>query len=378
MNNSLLKNNIQQFFDRPAVQGGIMLVILISTSSVVTELFYPNLFHRYAFIFHIIEYSALAIFTFEYGLRLWAAPQRKKFMAQPFNIIDLLAILPSYIELILAATPWASLLRSVRLLRILRFSRVLRAFKLFRYQSFFKTIFQYQDTILQSITPVLLGFGVCKSIIIFLEYHHWWLRDANLDELFAIIGFALGIILSQKIGTAHNKFTQVEEVTVRITSTLSTLQSIAPSDCYSRWAQHFLEQLTNHNPQARAALQQENLAILTIIKQLEPQPAELTILYKDLLCDSHFCLSKSQRLTPAAYDTLLHQATIVYLALIAAFIPGITGIISVLIASYILYGMYRVTQDLDSISGGEYKLINIDLTELRQLANSYTSYEKNI
>jgi hypothetical protein len=128
--------------------------------------------------------------------------------------------------------------------------------------------------------------------------------------------------------------------------------------------------LTAPTAERRVQLDQASHAIWQTIRQLEAQPAELTILYKDLLCDSQFCLSKAQRLTPIAYDSLLHQATIVYLLLIAVFLPGVTGLISTVIATYILYGMYRVTQDLDTIVGSNYKLINIDLTELRLVADN--------
>lgn len=85
--------------------------------------------------------------------------------------------------------------------------------------------------------------------------------------------------------------------------------------------------------------------------------------------DASFCLSKKTRITPKAYDTLLHQATMLYLLLIAIFIPGITGMISVIVATYILYGMYQLTQDLDSILGGEHNLINVDMSELIYLVN---------
>lgn len=362
------KLTIQHFFNKTIVQTILIVLVFISTVSIIVEFLYPHFFEQYHLVFHSIEYSILGIFTVEYVLRLWSAPKRLSFMKQPFNLIDLLAILPSYIEIILSATPVASALRTIRLLRLLRFSRLLRAFKLFRYQKFFSDILQYHDTILQSITPILIVLVLLKAGIIFLEYHNLWIHDTNLAELFAIIGFALGIILSQKIGTTYSKFTQVEEVAVRIYSTLMTLQTLTPSSVYNSWVRHFLTALTKPESASRTTLQEHTVGIYKIIQAIEPKPGELTMVYKNLVEDSQFCLSKAKRLTPLAYDTLLHQATILYLLLIALFIPGITGIISVLIATYILYGMYRVTQDLDSIIGGNYKLINIDLSELRALA----------
>ena len=59
-----------------------------------------------------------------------------------------------------------------------------------------------------------------------------------------------------------------------------------------------------------------------------------------------------------------------YLALVAVFIPGATGMLSVLLATYMLYGMYNLTQDFDTIIGGEYDLINIDTSELEEYLTS--------
>lgn len=52
-----------------------------------------------AFIY--IEYLCIAFFTIEYSLRLFASPRKLRFMLKPLNIVDLLAIVPFYIEQIL-------------------------------------------------------------------------------------------------------------------------------------------------------------------------------------------------------------------------------------------------------------------------------------
>jgi hypothetical protein len=366
-----IKQQVLHFFELKWVQVCLMVLIIISSAAIAVEFFYPQISETHQGVFQLIEYVVLPIFTIEFLLRFWAAPDRFVFLRKPFNIIDLLAIVPSYIELVLAVTPAASALRALRLLRLMRLSRLLRAFKLFRYKAFTRSVIQYEDTILQSITPVIVGFVVMKLLILLLAYKGWWFAHADLSELFAIIGFALGIILSQKIGTTYSKFTQIEEMTIQLSGTLHTLELLAPGPEYKQWAHCFIQALLNPTVEHRIQLQQVNQCIWQTIRTLEAQPSELTILYKDFLCDSQFCLNKAERLTPAAYDSLLHQATIVYLLLITLFVPGYTGLISTFIATYILYGMYRVTQDLDTIVGSEYKLINIDLTELRLIADQH-------
>ena len=215
-----------------------------------------------------------------------------------------------------------------------------------------------------------------KAVIWVLEVNGWWIDIQGLGELFAIIGFALGIILSQKISATYDKFLQVEEAIVRLYGTLSTLREILDSQkknlgttITKLWAKDFLSILKD--PKANNfAINRANSAIFKAVSQIEKTPSEVTMLHGEISRDAAFCLSKKVRITPKAYDNLLQQSTVLYLTLIAVFIPGITGMISTVVATYILYGMYNITQDLDSIFGGEFSLMNIDMTELEYLVEN--------
>ena len=89
----------------------------------------------------------VAFFTGEYLLRLWSSPNTFEFVKNPMSIIDVVAILPFYLELAFRAigvdTNFAlgDLKRSVtlvRMLRILRLLRVLRVLKVARYSQGFQ------------------------------------------------------------------------------------------------------------------------------------------------------------------------------------------------------------------------------------------------
>ena len=197
-----------------------------------------------------------------------------------------------------------------------------------------------------------------------------------MGELFAIIGFALGIILSQKIGVSYSKFIQVEEAAVRIYGSLSSLKLIMDKvrpglgkEAIKNWVKVFLELLEDSKAQ-NYRLISANKELYDAVSELEQMPGEMATMYTNICQDADLCLSKKVRLTPKAYDTLLQQATILYLLLTAMFIPGFTGLISVLVASYILYGMYHLTEDIDSILGGDYNLVQIDISELKYLAKN--------
>ena len=136
-----------------------------------------------------------------------------------------------------------------------------------------------------------------------------------------------------------------------------------------RWAEAFLRTLEDPKADNYSLHPYNDRLYLAIAECERSVPDQFWSLHSQLCCDASFCLNKKVRLTPRAYDLRLHQATIIYLVLIAMFIPGMTGMISVLVATYILYGMYNLTQDLDSIVSGEYNLINIDISELKFFAD---------
>ncbi|EEY98558.1 potassium voltage-gated channel subfamily KQT [Vibrio sp. RC586] len=75
----------------------------------------------------IAEYLFTVLFTLEYALRLYCSPKPSAYARSFYGIVDLLAILPTYLSFIF---PSASIVGVIRLLRIMRIFRIL---KLVRY-----------------------------------------------------------------------------------------------------------------------------------------------------------------------------------------------------------------------------------------------------
>lgn len=93
---------------------GLVLLILISVAIVPLELM-PD-FERYDSVVRIIEAVVIALFTVEYGLRVYAAPNRWKYVFSFFGIIDLLSIIPFYVGFF--GTEYIRLIRLVRLFKL--------------------------------------------------------------------------------------------------------------------------------------------------------------------------------------------------------------------------------------------------------------------
>lgn len=89
-------------------------------------------------VFFVTESACIAWFTVEYIIRLIASPRKFQFLHQPLNMIDLVAIIPFYITLILKQTDTE--LSSLSILRVLRLVRVFRIFKLSRYSKGLKIL----------------------------------------------------------------------------------------------------------------------------------------------------------------------------------------------------------------------------------------------
>ncbi|XP_069760062.1 A-type voltage-gated potassium channel KCND2 isoform X1 [Narcine bancroftii] len=82
---------------------------------------------RYALAFFCLDTACVMIFTIEYLLRLVAAPSRYRFVRSVMSIIDVVAIMPYYIGLVMTDNEDVSgafvTLRVFRVFRIFKFSR---------------------------------------------------------------------------------------------------------------------------------------------------------------------------------------------------------------------------------------------------------------
>ena len=96
----------------------LLIFILASVVVVMLETIPSNLkFHR---LFMILEWGFTIFFTIEYILRLYCVYKPIKYATSFFGIIDLLAIIPTYLSLFLVGTNSLMVVRGLRLLRVFR------------------------------------------------------------------------------------------------------------------------------------------------------------------------------------------------------------------------------------------------------------------
>lgn len=103
----------------------LISAILISVTVVMLDSV-PSIYARYHDTLFMLEWCFTVLFTVEYGLRLICTRTPHRYALSFFGLIDLLAILPTYIGLLFEGTEYLLVLRSLRVLRIFRILRLMR------------------------------------------------------------------------------------------------------------------------------------------------------------------------------------------------------------------------------------------------------------
>ena len=107
--------------DTPEARLFDVALILIILASVVTVMIdSTHAAGRYGRAIRIAEWGFTAVFTVEYVARLLAVRRPLKYALSFFGMVDLLALLPSYISLFLPSGRYLLIVRVLRLLRIFR------------------------------------------------------------------------------------------------------------------------------------------------------------------------------------------------------------------------------------------------------------------
>lgn len=128
-----LRHNIHVIIDGTDTPMGklfdVALLVAVLASVLVVMLDSVLLIHmQYETLLNYLEWFFTLLFTIEYGLRLFSAPNRLRYFFSFYGIVDLLSILPTYIS---AISPLS--VQSLIVVRVLRMLRIFRIFKMADY-----------------------------------------------------------------------------------------------------------------------------------------------------------------------------------------------------------------------------------------------------
>ena len=97
-----------------AILGSVLAIMLDSVTAVRA---------RYGPELYAVEWLFTILFTVEYALRIWCVKRPSTYVLSFFGVIDLLAVVPTYLSLV---APGGHFLAVIRVLRVMRVFRVLK------------------------------------------------------------------------------------------------------------------------------------------------------------------------------------------------------------------------------------------------------------
>ncbi len=191
----------------------IMILIALSVLMIILESFKP-LRDKYGLVFGTFEVISVGVFSVEYLLRIWTAdllyPDAKrpylKYIFSIMALIDLAAILPSFLPFVAAD------LRFLRMVRLLRLLRLLRVLKLGRYFDAWLVILRVIKTSgPQLVMSVVLCFFVMLFSAIVMYEVEYPVQPEQFPNVLAALWWALCTLTTVGYGdvypiTAGGKF----------------------------------------------------------------------------------------------------------------------------------------------------------------------------
>lgn len=95
-----------------------VLVVMLDSVETIAESH-----HR---LLYVVEWVFTALFTIEYAARLASVQSKRRYALSFFGIIDLLAIIPTYLSLLFPGSEYLAIIRVLRVLRVFRVLKLVR------------------------------------------------------------------------------------------------------------------------------------------------------------------------------------------------------------------------------------------------------------
>lgn len=132
------------------ILGSILVAVFDSVASIRAE---------YGDLFWTLEWVFTILFTIEFLLRVWLSRKAKTYVLSFYGLVDLLAILPTYLSFFVLNSQLLSVVRALRLLR------VVRILKLGRYVSEAESL---KKSLRSSSHKILLFIGFILTIVLIM------------------------------------------------------------------------------------------------------------------------------------------------------------------------------------------------------------------
>ena len=167
------------------INGFIITLIILNVIVVILETV-QSIHDKYLVFFHYFDLISVMIFTVEYLMRLWSSNHdprykhsiygRLRYMMSIDGLIDLLAILPFYIHVVVGLD-----------LRILRILRLLRFLRLFRLTAYMKSAKMIRNVFLKRKSELKLSVVLIFFLIIIASCMMYFAEHTTQPKVFSSI-----------------------------------------------------------------------------------------------------------------------------------------------------------------------------------------------
>ncbi len=334
-----------------AVFIGILSLIVVSIVQLSVGVQYPEIPTRYPQAFRALEWAITAAFTIEIAARILVRPAPRGYLFTGSALIDFLAVLPTWLGLFL---PLYGL--ELAWLRSLRMIHLLRTVKLVHYAN---RITSRSLSLLARIAPYMAMAFAAKAVLLYLEGLGFWPKIPGLDTVVSVVGFAIGILLSTKLATVQNRMYTFEERIAHLLGAIDAARAHSPQpEVLDRWLFQVYE--TIRSGEGREPFDRINDELIATHEGRIPGP-----IWLNLHQCARFLLHRMWTTTPEAYDQVLKNVTIIYIAAVILTIPGLTGLLASFLVVYVLGGLFIVIDSMDlPYDSSEEALINSDLSSM--------------
>lgn len=168
--------------DKASTRSSISSSLLNNTNNETAKIDQSQMNMKRSRVWFIIDTCIIIWFSMEYLSRLASSPDKVKFIRSMLAIIDLLAIIPYFLSLILGDSFAPAF--SFTIMRVFRLLRVVRLLKLTRYVAALRILGQTVQSCQEQLTALM--FLILISVILFSSAIFYIEKEANPDNFSSI------------------------------------------------------------------------------------------------------------------------------------------------------------------------------------------------
>ena len=352
--------NVEKLSKKVSFLASVYFYISFSLIAVTPILFFLDGTNQVLFIsadyLTKINLFILFFFSVDLFLRLVSAPQKLSYVFSFNGAVDILAVLPTWISIIFGFGVNSSYLRILRMLRI---------GKLFNSLPPTSFLSGFRGRLIM-ITIAIVGI---KLIIMTFEEGSHYPKFDNINIILGLVTFSLAMLLGTKLSVLNSRMYSIEDAICRCVGALKIFWE-KDNQLHGElkdWAIGFNETIQNPSKSKVSSMRLKNNHLYKILVSKHDGP-NLANFVRDIA----YILHRATASSPIAYENVLRDITAVFTIVILFVIPGLTGLVSVLVLSYVFFGMFFLVDDIDRpLDFSNESLINANLEPLEEFIDNH-------